>query len=433
METKLNKYLYDLCNDAKVCIWGFGKEGQSTYRILRNLFPDKLLYICDDVEVSLENCIQVPTIELNTCDVVFKSPGIPVLDDSIRTDILTSQTDIFLQLFGHQTIAITGTKGKSTTCSLLTHVLQCNGYDVQLVGNIGKPCFDAIDLISSTTIVVYEISAHQLQFVHNSARVAVLLNLHQEHLDHYIDYQQYCDAKANVYRYQKSDDLAIINKEALTIVEGVSHAVSASVHDETADIYVRNDGFIHTPFGNIYISETPLLGIHNLYNTAIVYAIVRKTCNMADSNFLAALKSFTPLPHRLQCLGTFNGITYYDDSISTIGAATIAALESLKQANTVIIGGMDRGIDYTDLIEYLQDKAIKSIYCMYASGKRIADALHGCKATVYYFDDLYSVIDHIKTHATIGDTVVLSPAAPSYGYFKNFEHRGEVFSALVRQ
>ena len=429
MVNRIKQHVATTYANSKIAIWGFGKEGQSTYKLLREVFPDKLLYICDDKPVDIENVITIPTIELNNCDVVFKSPGIPVLDDSIRLDNLTSQTDLFLQYYGHQTLAITGTKGKSTTSSLLAHILKENNYDVQLVGNIGIPCFDVLDKIKANTLIVFEISAHQCQFIHASARVGVLLNLYQEHLDHYKDYTQYCEAKANLINYQKGDDLSIVNIDCMDYIHKDDIVTVGT--DSYSDIYADGDLLV-TPFGKVYASNCPLVGKHNYYNCAIVYAICKKAFNMCDANFLYGLKSFKPLAHRLQLVGTFNGITYYDDSISTVGQTTIAALQAIENANTIIIGGMDRGIDYTELIDYLNTHKLKSIYCMYGSGKRVAQSLNG-NSTVYVLDNLYDVVDHIKRYGTVGDVVILSPAASSYDAFTNFEQRGDIFQKLVRQ
>ena len=432
MDQRLINVLKSRCEKAKVCIWGLGKEGMSTYHLLRTLFPNKLLYVADDKPIELDNTIQIPLLELKTCDIVFKSPGIPVLDDSIPTDNITSQTDLFLQVYGRQTIAITGTKGKSTTASLLAHELSSNGFDTLLVGNIGTPCFDVIDKITSKTFIVFEISAHQLQFVHDSAIIGVCLNIYEEHLDHYRNFDEYAQCKSNVVKYQKDNDLAIVNQQCISWFDHPHHCLVSSMDQTTTDIYVKDDGFIHTPYGNLYVTDTPLKGIHNLYNTAIVYTICRHAFNISDSDFLFALKSFVPLPHRLQCIGEYNGITYYDDSISTVPQTTIAALKALPQVNILLVGGMDRGVDYTPLEKVLEICDLKRVYLMYGAGKRIAKELGNCKAEIIVMDDLASVMDHIKRYGIVGDCVLLSPAASSYDAFKNFEHRGDVFAALAR-
>ena len=431
MDQRLINLLHTKCDKAKVCIWGMGKEGMSTYRLLRSLFPDKILYVADEKPIELENTVQIPLLELKTCDIVFKSPGIPVLDETISTDNLTSQSDLFLQVYGRQTIAITGTKGKSTTASLLAHQLSCNGFDTLLVGNIGTPCFDVIDKITSKTFIVFEISAHQLQFVHDSAIIGVCLNIYEEHLDHYRDFSEYAHCKANVIKYQKESDLAIVNQQCLSWFDHPDHCIIASMDDPNTDIYVKEDGFIHTPYGNLYVTQTPLKGIHNLYNTAIVYAICTHAFNIKDSDFLYALKSFQPLPHRLQFVGNYQGICYYDDSISTVPQTTIAALSALPQVNILLVGGMDRGVDYTPLIRVLEKADLKRIYLMYGAGKRIAKQMGNCKAEVLVMDDLGSVMAHIKRFGIVGDVVLLSPAASSYDAFKNFEQRGDVFAALA--
>lgn len=166
-----------------------------------------------------------------------------------------------------------------------------------------------------------------------------------------------------------------------------------------------------------------------MYNMAIVYYIAHVLYGVTNNTFLKRIESFTPLAHRLENIGTYDGITYINDSISTIGQATIQALESITNVGSVLIGGMDRGIDYTQLIEYLKKSNVENIILMYETGKRIFNSLK--RENVYIVNDLCEAVSLAKKITKKGKSCVLSPAAASYGYFKNFEDRGEEFKRLV--
>ena len=180
-------------------ILGFGREGRSTLAFLQKYLPEAVVAVADKnpmegVAHSGEDYLQ----SVYDYDIVIKTPGISLKDFDPRGIEITSQTDLFLSQFHHQTIGITGTKGKSTTTSLIHHLLKSSGHDAILTGNIGIPCFDIMEQIHENSIVVYELSAHQLEYVHNSPRVGVLLNVFEEHLDHFGTFERYKHAKFNL-------------------------------------------------------------------------------------------------------------------------------------------------------------------------------------------------------------------------------------------
>lgn len=417
----------------KIAILGFGREGKSTYAYLRHYLPQQWLTIADLAPVDTSSLQYVQTIigknyqKLHDFDVIMKSPGI-VLQEDLPLEKLNSQTNLFLKYYGAQTIGITGTKGKSTTSSLLYHLCKENGKDVLFLGNIGKPAFDALDEIKEDTIIVYELSCHQLEYTRHDPHYGVLLNIYEEHLDHYGTYENYIRAKENIWRKQTSQDILICEK-SLVQEEMKATIITASMEEESADLYAGKSE-LHLMDTKIPLTsqDSPLLGHHNHYDIAIDLYLA-KCLGISYAASLRALRQFQPLPHRLQYVGYYHGLHWYDDSISTICETTIQALMSLPKTDTLILGGMDRGIDYQPLAEYLNAHPIAHVILMPDSGKAIAPLLN-IPAT--FVADLKEAVELAKACSVQESVVLLSPAAASYGFFKNFEERGEAYQAYLK-
>ena len=423
----MKKVLSDLIKDKRVLLLGFGKEGQATYKLLGEIGGYSRLDIADMKHIdgvdektavfSGENYMSV----IDDYDVAFKSPGIVLPKERAEYRcMITSQTEIFLQVYGRQTIGITGTKGKSTVSSLLYHVLHENNVPCFLVGNIGKPVFEIADMIERDTTIVFEISCHQLEWCKYSPSLAVLLNIYEDHLDHYGTRENYAKAKKNIYLNQYPLDTLYCTEE-----------FKPSRDEAKARIIVADKEIL--PFKSFNdINGVKLRGTHNMVNCSFVYNIA-KSYGITDEQFITSLKSFAPLRHRLELIGSKDGIDYFDDSISTTVESTISAIESIDNAYTVLIGGMDRGIDYTKLVDYLLQNNGLNIILMYQSGKRILEMLNnaGYSGKVSYCDDLHAALHSAQQTTPAGGACILSPAAASYGYFKNFEERGDVFKSIV--
>ncbi len=443
---KFIEYIQNYTAGKSVCILGFGREGKSTYNILKKYCSPSEIAICDlynvdrkannlpdDVKLICGECYQEC---LDDFDMVFKSPGI-VLNKQPKElkCLVTSETQVFFEVYREQIIGITGTKGKSTVSSLIYHILKESGKDCRLAGNIGIPVFDIAEEMTEDTLVVCELSCHQLEYMTVSPACAVFLNLFEEHLDHYGTMENYRKAKKNIYIHQQDGDCLLIES---TIAPRLSNAYvySISAEDSKADIYVSNGIVDNNNSGDTYIIPTEkikLLGVHNHYNIAVAYFITAPFVNYKE--FETALCSFNPLAHRLEFVGKIKGIRWYDDSISTACATAIEAVKSVPDAKTILIGGMDRGIDYTTLVEYFKDTNI-NVICMETSGKRVYDMI---QAADYADMSRIHLVEHledaVKLAAEItpeGMSCVLSPAAASYGIFKNFEERGDAFKELVK-
>lgn len=445
MKEKLN----DFFNGKSVAILGFGREGRSTLDILRKTDCGEI-GILDKNPVDEKECAGC-TLHcgenyldfMGDYDIIMKAPGIALFDKvspEIREKI-TSQTDLFLRFCNNHTVGVTGTKGKSTTSSLITHMLNSCGKKAVLLGNIGIPPLSAIDTLEKGTIVVLEMSCHQLEYVKASPNTAVLLNIYEEHLDHYVDFNAYKHAKENIYRYQDEYDTLIYNKELcndeIRQLEENSprprRTVSLSIEeDKDANVYLSGDDIIFFTDKITYDQLSPKLeGRHNLYNIAA--ALTAATYAVGISfNYIKAADSvgqFSGLEHRMETVRTVNGVRYINDSISTIPLATIMAVKTFN-ADTVIIGGMDRGIMYDDLVKFLNKGYVQTIICLPDSGHKIADMLN-TSSNVFKVNNMEEAVK--KASETAKHCCVLSPAAASYGFYKNFEERGKHFKELVNK
>lgn len=438
--------LKNLVKDKNILILGFGREGKSTYKLLLKTDTYKSLTIADlaAVEYDLPENIKVVSGEayqdtLDDYDIVFKSPGIVLKKNEKEYKCrIMSQTELFFEKFSKQTIGITGTKGKSTTASLLYHVLKECEIPCVIVGNIGVPAFDMAEYISEDTVVVFELSSHQLEYTKLSPHIGVLLNIYEEHLDHYGTFEKYALAKKNIYKYQNAGDILFCNVNNLPADgECSGKIITASGEKDNTDLYIEYNDVVYfnRPFA-VPVNEIKLMGRHNLFNIGIVYALC-KYFDISDSRINEALKTYQPLPHRLEFIGVTDGVKYYDDSISTICETTIQALKTLTDVNSVLIGGMDRGIDYFPLIDFLNEFDVGHIILMSDTGKRIYSDMKDkypqllSSKKVFIVDTLEEAVRLAKKVTVKGKSCLLSPAAASYGIFKNFEERGEVFKDLV--
>ncbi len=430
--------------DKKVLILGFGREGKSTLAMVKKAGGYTRLAISDLNQVACDDAELICGVDYQKClnefDVIFKSPGIvlemPVSEIKGR---LVSQTELFFERYKSQIIGITGTKGKSTTTTLIYKILKTAGRDVVLAGNIGIPAFDIWEQVNEETIIVFEMSSHQLEYMTVSPRIGVYLNIHEEHLDHYGTMEKYVAAKENIYRNMTDGDKLFVN-ELIEPGRDICAADKVTVgYDAMSDIFINSNVITYKNEAyDIPVDDIALLGEHNYFNIAVAYGVVQEF-GITDEEFTKGLCAYETLPHRLQYIGTVDGVKYYDDSISTICDTAIQALRSVKDASTILIGGMDRGIDYAELIEFLSMDEIENIILMAATGKRIYEEINANypnfkdKERLRLVDTLEEAVVLAKEITPEGRSCVMSPAAASYGIFKNFEERGEVYTKLVHE
>jgi UDP-N-acetylmuramoylalanine--D-glutamate ligase len=438
----IHNKLQEFFTGKSVLILGYGREGRSTHELLRRLNIDCDITVADK---NIVDCDAEKTIfgadydkHLGEYDIVVKSPGVPLLGE-IAPEIkarITCQTDLLFRFRDEDTpiIGVTGTKGKSTTATLIHHILTACGRDALLIGNIGIPPLARLDDFKQGTILVCECSCHQLEYTHASPQVAVYLNLYEEHLDHYNSFADYQAAKENICRFQREADLLIKNKDLDPFTRAqVLTATMGVAKNQTADIFVTSK-MIGIEGRAIPLAKvkTRLPGRHNLYNIAAAMAVaLRFGCDLRA--IVDAVAAFGGLPHRLERIEGKNGVFWVNDSISTIPHAAVNALLAFPEADTLIVGGMDRGIDYTALIDFLPKSHIQRLICLPDSGLRIAKALSERNANLPF--DVIPAADLPdgvkKAAAATKRGCVFSPAAASYGFYRDFEERGDVFKVLV--
>lgn len=448
MLTKLLEYL----KDKRILILGAGREGYSTYLFLREQFPEKSLFIADqntdlldkypefmediDLEISMgEGYLN----GIEQYDLIIKTPGISFknIDISSYKDKITNQLELLLEFVDVFSIGITGTKGKSTTSSLLYNVLKNQGKEVFLVGNIGNPIFDNIEKLTQNSIVVIELSSHALQYVKKSPNIAILLNIYEEHLDYYESLEKYIEAKFNIAKYQNKNDILVYNydnklmknypykENDYAVTLGESANAENVVYIKNQQIYCNNQKIISSK------TKLKLKGMHNINNIMFILAV----CDVMNLDFDKAIENienFEPLEHRMELVGKINNVDYYNDSIATIPEATINTIKALEKVNTLIVGGKDRGVDLNNFINFLENSNIENIICLPKTGEYIYNSLKDNVAKkVFMVSNLEDAVKIAKQNTKKDTICLLSPAASSYGYFKDFQERGNIFKSLV--
>lgn len=425
MFPKIPEYL----QDKSLLLVGFGREGQSSYRYIREFFPEKPLTIADKNPVSLDDpyvtciCGEQYLDTINDFDVVLKSPGISFKEVDIAEGTeVTCQVDLFLRFADCRKIGVTGSKGKTTTSTLTYLILKAAGKDCRLIGNIGVPVFETLDDLKPDTIAVIEMSSHQLEFTHCSPEVAVLTNLYEEHLEHYKGgFSGYAGAKSHIALYQKPTDLFIYNATQgladfphLDAVQSVKCGVS--IQDSL-------------PFS---VENEHLAGVHNRQDILFARAAAAHF-GAADADCEQAVRSFAGIEHRMEKVGTFKGITFYNDCIATIPHAVLCAVEALRTVDTLIVGGKDRGLDYSSFVTALRESRIRNIIGTPDTGHKIVQALKAQNSgkNAVAAADLDEAVRAAYRLTAQGKICLLSPAASSYNVYKNFEEKGRHYKELV--
>ncbi len=457
----MEELIKTLLANKSLALLGFGREGRSTYHLVRKILPQKTITIIDENEAFrndeiLKNDPNLSFITGKGCmqyiddfDLAIKSPGIAsnTLPKELKRVNLSSQTDIFLQCYGQQAIGITGTKGKSTTSSLIYHILKNAGRNALLVGNIGIPPFDCIEDIRPDSIIVMELSSHQLEYISHSPHIALFLNLFQEHLDHYYSYEDYQLAKFNIGKFQGANDYFIYNKDNETLEnllersgKQAHQALVFSLKPGTEAEITINNQWVELISGNevvkLYNSSEgqPLKGHHNLYNIMAAAAACYLS-GVSPEKIGGRIRSFNGLEHRIELVGNYGGKVWYNDSIATIPEATIEAIKTLQTVDTVILGGFDRGIEYDILYPFLATSFVSNVIFVGEAGARMKKEFgeFGTNSKHLFTASDYKQVVSIANEVTEqGKICLLSPAAASYDMFKNFEERGNTFKKNVR-
>lgn len=416
----------------KVCVLGYGKEGKATVAALEAFAPTAKITIADknvDLETDKKYTWHLGEHwldHLENFDAIIKTPGIPpnmqLAKHAAKT---TTAVRIFLETIagsGAIVVGVTGSKGKSTTSSLIAAMLKQAGKDVHLVGNIGDPSIGHIKDAKTGTIFVHEYSSYMLMDMTVSPHIAVVTSFFPEHLDYHGSIEAYLEAKKNIARFQNDDDVTYFNADSPGAVSIAQEGHGRKIPVDAADCPLN-------------LADTKLIGEHNRENIALAWKVC-EDLGVRKPDAVAAAKAFTPLPHRLQNLGVVHGITWVDDAISTTPESAIAALDALGDTvKTIILGGQDRGLSFTDLAERLKDSGVTTALLFPGSGSRIREAIEKTGSTIELIDatSMEEAVKIAKEKTAKDGTVLLSTASPSYGMFKNFEAKGEAFAESIRK
>ncbi len=449
------KQIINKLSNKKIAILGFGIEGKSTYKFLRKHFKEEqitIIYKNQDLRLEQDLLKQDNNIDfkygddylnvLKNYDVIFKSPGISFkgIDTSKFIEKVTSQMELFLENTKSYTIGITGTKGKSTTSSLIYQMMLKQGKTAHLLGNIGTPIFDEIEDIKDTDFVVLEISSHTLEHLKASTNIGIILNIYEEHLDHYETFEKYAEAKLNLFKYQKENDVAIFNLDNENIINfkkffkqsDYAITINNKQNNLSKNTVSLKNGIIVCNDKQIYDTkmDRKLKGNHNINNIMFVLA-VSNILNLDLEKTVEAINEFNPLEHRLEFVGKIDDVEYYNDSIATIPESTIESIKALEKVSTLLVGGNDRGVNLSELIEFLVKSEIENIICLPKTGEYIAEGLKNTDKKIINVDSIKEAVKYAKKLTKKGTICLLSPAASSYGYFKNFIERGNMFKKEV--
>ncbi len=423
----------------RIAILGLGVEGKSIARYLYSQ-GEKDITICDEklAELPKEFCWAPSRLGLDAFknladfDFIFRSPGVAYTRPELHglESKLSSVTRFFFEKCPAKIIGVTGTKGKGTTSSLLTEMitedfkLNHPGKRVFLGGNIGVPPTDFLADVTKDDLVVLELSSFQLQDLAVSPHVAVVLGITDDHQDQHGSLQEYYDAKKNVVTFQKLGDFALIDAEN-EISMGFETATKAKV------VFVKSS--------DEKVTDTQLPGAHNLKNISMAAAAAR-CVGVSESAISHVIKTWKGLPHRLQFIVEKDGVKFYNDSASTNPSTTIAAIKSFTQPITVILGGSDKNLDFNSLAQEIANNAnVKRVVLMGQTSSKIEKALdvacvgRTAPLEIILAENYMEAFMVAKLTAVSGDVVLLSPACASFGLFKNYIERGDLFSKFVRE
>ena len=403
-----------------IALLGFGKEGQATENYFKRHFPNTTFATFENLTPE-----EFAAADYSSYDIIFRSPSIPPFSNPK----LTSVTKYFFDHCPCPIIGVTATKGKGTTCSFIKSLLNAEGRDAYLVGNIGEPAINVLDDLTENSVVVYELSSFQLWDLDKSPHISVIGHLEPDHLNVHSDYEDYLSAKGHIAKYQSASDYCIYNSnnpDSVRLAE-LSHGHKIPYpYPAPSDI----------------LSAITLPGAHNEQNALAAIAAVASFQNISPNEYLAkfpevikrGLASFHGLPHRLEFIRELDGVKYYDDNFSTNPSSTRVAIESFPGTPvTLILGGRDKtnNTDLPEIYQILQNPNIATVILIGESGHELARR-YPSDPRFITANSLESAVSLAESSATPGSVVLMSPAAASFDMFKDVYDRGDQYQALVR-
>jgi UDP-N-acetylmuramoylalanine--D-glutamate ligase len=444
----------DLAN-KRVLVVGLGKSGVASALFLQargarvtvsDAKPQDQLG--EEIPVLLDHGIAVETgghgeRTFRGQDLIVVSPGVPVdsaplvqaraLDEPVIGEI-----ELASRFLPNNIVAITGSNGKTTTTTLAGEIVVAGGFPAVVGGNIGTPAVSLVERAKAETVVVLEVSSFQLETIQTfRPKIAVVLNVTPDHLDRHHTFAAYTDAKARIFENQQAEDFAVLNADDSTCV-GLAGRTRAQVFWFSRKDEVKQGAFVcdgRVLFRGeegqceiMLVSEIPLKGAHNVENTLAAVCVGMLT-GCEAGRIRKAVQDFKAVEHRLEYVATIRGVEYYNDSKATNVDATIKALESFPANIHLILGGKDKGSDYTLLNDLLR-RRVKRVYTIGAAAEKIESQIKPA-AKIDHSGTLEAALKAAAAAAEAGDSVLLAPACASFDQFQNYEHRGRVFKEVV--
>lgn len=447
--------------NKKVAILGLGSEGMATAEFLYK--HGALITFFDQKEQgdissdTLSRAHELGSLilgkssfeQLTGFELIVRSPGINKNKDFFKKvldqgAVLTSQIKLFFDLCPCDIIGVTGTKGKGTTSTLIYEMLKRSGRDVFLGGNIGIPPLSFLDKLTESSVVVLELSSFQLHDLNKSPHIAVMLMVVPEHQDYHSSVEDYIDAKRNLLRFQTKDDFAVINRdypashESDIHTEGQVYQVTRERSTADQGVFIKDEAIWIVMRGTewkvIDLNKIALPGRHNVENAAAA-AMAATLSGASKSDIYDTLATFRGLEHRLELVSEVNGVKYYDDSFSTTPETAIAAIEAFSEPEILILGGSSKNSDFRNLGQVIANtQNIRAIIGVGDEWLKIRSSIHGLSERVLILEgalDMHAVVQAASKIALAGDVVLLSPACASFGMFKNYKERGDLFKEEV--
>jgi len=381
-------------------------------------------------------------------DLIVVSPGVPVdapplMQARALGEAVIGEIELAAQFLPGPVVAITGSNGKTTTTTLVGEIMTAAGFPALVGGNIGTPAISLAERARPDTVIVLEISSFQLETIQTfRPKVAVVLNVTPDHLDRHRTFEIYTEAKARVFENQQGSDFAVLNADDPTCV-AMAGRTRAQVFwfsrqkEVQQGVWVRDRNIVFRDGSGqreiMQVSEIPLKGAHNLENV-LAAACAGTLMGCAPEKIREAVRDFKAVEHRLEFVATIRGVDYYNDSKATNVDATIKALESFPANIHLILGGKDKGSDYTVLNDLLRQR-VKRVYTIGAAAAKIEAQIVSSKnggPEVVHAETLENAVRKGNAAAEPGDVVLLAPACASFDQFKSYEHRGKVFKEIVR-
>jgi UDP-N-acetylmuramoylalanine--D-glutamate ligase len=443
-------------NDKRVLVVGLGRSGVASALFLKSRGARVTVsdaksedQLREEIPTLLDQGIVVETgghgeRTFQNQDLIVVSPGVPVDAEPITQaralgQPVIGEIELASEFLAGKIVAITGSNGKTTTTTLIGDILAAGALRTLVGGNIGTPAISLVQQATAETVIVLEVSSFQLETIRSfRPKVAAVLNVTPDHLDRHRTFAAYVNAKARIFENQQTDDFAVLNADDATCVElgertraqvfwfSRKKEVKWGAQVRDGKVIFRRDGSV---VEILQVSEIPLKGAHNLEN--VLAAICCGALLGCEAERVrGAVKNFKAVEHRLEHVATIRGVEYYNDSKATNVDATIKALESFPSGVHLILGGKDKGSDYTVLNDLLRQR-VKRVYTIGAAAAKIQSQIKDA-AEVIAAETLEKAVKQAAASAQPGDIVLLAPACASFDQFQNYEHRGRVFKELVR-